>query len=107
MFESQPYGIVDNQTQFFHEHSKETNILCVETLKLKDKLCLLSLYFFIIFVPHICIDAYSDTHFLILDYSTLDFLLDINKITLLIVIEEKVLCPKTMFGTNILKDRTF
>jgi hypothetical protein len=34
-------------------------------------------------------------------------LLDKNKITVLIVIEEKVFCPKTMFGTNILKDELF
>jgi hypothetical protein len=34
-------------------------------------------------------------------------MLDKNKITLLIVIEEKVFYPKTMFGTNILKDGTF
>ncbi|WJX38783.1 hypothetical protein P8452_26407 [Trifolium repens] len=32
------YGILDNQTQIFQEHSKETHMLCAETLRLKDKL---------------------------------------------------------------------
>jgi hypothetical protein len=31
---------VDNQTQFFQEHSKETDILYAKNLMLKDKLCL-------------------------------------------------------------------
>jgi hypothetical protein len=61
LFESQSYEILDNQTQFFQEHSTETDKLCVETLKLKDKLCLLSLFFFIIFIPHICIFSFSHT----------------------------------------------
>jgi hypothetical protein len=106
LFESQSYEILDNQTQFFQEHSTETNIICVETPKLKDKLCLLWLFFNFIFIPHICIDAYSDTHFLTLDYSTtLNLLLHKNKITLLI--EQKVFNPKTRFGTNIWKDGTY
>ncbi|KAK2388427.1 heat shock cognate 70 kDa protein [Trifolium repens] len=32
--------IFDNQTQIFQEHSKEPDMLCAETLRLKDKLCL-------------------------------------------------------------------
>ena len=57
-------------------------------------------------IPHICIDAYSNTHFLTLDYSTtFNLLLHKNKITLLIV--QKVFNPKTLFGTNIWKDGTF
>jgi hypothetical protein len=31
---------VDNQTQIFQEHPKETDMLCAENLRLKDKLCL-------------------------------------------------------------------